>query len=35
MGCAGYIARMGERRNAFRVLVENPERKRPLGLLVI
>jgi hypothetical protein len=34
MGCAGYVARMGDRRNAFRVLVGNPEGKRPLGLLV-
>jgi hypothetical protein len=22
---------MGEKRNAYRILVENPERKRPLG----
>jgi hypothetical protein len=34
MGCAGYVARMGERRNMFRVLVGNPEGKRQLGLLV-
>jgi hypothetical protein len=32
VGCAGYVARMGERRNIFRVLVGNPEGKRPLGL---
>jgi len=34
MGCAGYVARMGERRNAFKVLLGNPEGKRPFGLLV-
>jgi hypothetical protein len=34
MGCAGYVARMGERRNAYRVLVGNREGKRPLGLSV-
>jgi hypothetical protein len=27
---AGYVARMGEKKNAYRVLVGNPERKRPL-----
>jgi hypothetical protein len=25
------IARMGEKRNAYRILVGNPEGKRPLG----
>jgi hypothetical protein len=25
------LARMGERRNAYRILVENPEGNRPLG----
>jgi hypothetical protein len=29
--CAGHVARMGERRGAFRVLVEKPEGMRPLG----
>jgi hypothetical protein len=28
---AGHVARMGERRNAYRILVGNPEGKRPLG----
>jgi hypothetical protein len=28
---AGHVARMGERRGAYRVLVEKPERRRPLG----
>jgi len=28
---AGHVARMGERRGVFRVLVEKPEGKRPLG----
>jgi len=27
----GHVARMGERRGAFRVLVGKPEEKRPLG----
>jgi hypothetical protein len=31
MRWAGYVARMGEKRNAYRMLVENPEVKRPLG----
>ena len=26
-----HVARMGERRDAYRVLVERPERERPLG----
>ncbi|KAJ4452333.1 hypothetical protein ANN_03858 [Periplaneta americana] len=30
---AGHVARMGESRNAYRVLVGRPERKRPLGRL--
>jgi hypothetical protein len=29
-GCAGYVARMGERRNAYRVLVGNRDGRRPL-----
>ncbi|KAJ4427846.1 hypothetical protein ANN_25625 [Periplaneta americana] len=28
---AGHVARMGESRNAYRVLIERPEGKRPLG----
>jgi hypothetical protein len=28
---AGHVARMGEKRNAFRILVGKPESKRPLG----
>jgi len=31
MRWAVYIARMGERRGAYRVLVGKPEGKRPLG----
>jgi hypothetical protein len=31
MRWAGHVARMGEERNACRLLVEKPERKRPLG----
>jgi hypothetical protein len=30
MRWAGHVARMGEKRNAYRVLVGKPERKRPL-----
>jgi hypothetical protein len=29
----GHIARMGEKRNAYRILVRKPEGKRPLGRL--
>jgi hypothetical protein len=28
---AGHVARMGEKRNAYRILVGKPDRKRPLG----
>jgi hypothetical protein len=28
---AGHVARMGEKRNAYRILVGNPEGKRPQG----
>jgi hypothetical protein len=28
---AGHVARMGEKRNAYRILVGMPEGKRPLG----
>jgi hypothetical protein len=31
MGWAGHVARMGEGRGAYRVLVWRPEGKRPLG----
>ena len=31
MSWAGHVARMGERRNACRVLVEKPQGKRSLG----
>jgi hypothetical protein len=31
MRWAGHVARIGEKRNACRILVENPEEKRPLG----
>jgi hypothetical protein len=31
MRWAGHVARMGERRNAYRILVGNPVGKRPLG----
>ena len=29
---AGHVARMGEKRGVYRVLVEKPEGKRPLGI---
>jgi hypothetical protein len=31
MRWAGHIARIGEKRNTYRLLVGNPEGKRPLG----
>jgi hypothetical protein len=31
MRWAGHVARMGEERNVYRLLVGNPEGKRPLG----
>jgi hypothetical protein len=31
MRWAGHAARMGERRNAYRILVGKPDGKRPLG----
>ena len=31
MGWAGHVARMGEERGVYRVLVEKPEGKRQLG----
>jgi hypothetical protein len=32
MRWAGHVARMGETRNAYRILVGKPEGKRPLGI---
>ena len=31
MSWAGHVARMGERRDVYRVLVGKPEGKRPVG----
>jgi hypothetical protein len=31
MRWAGHVARMGEQRNEYRILVGKPEGKRPLG----
>jgi hypothetical protein len=31
MRCAGQVAQMEEKRNAYRILVGNPEGRRPLG----
>jgi hypothetical protein len=31
MGWAGYVARMGEKSSIYRVLLDTPEGKRPLG----
>jgi hypothetical protein len=31
MRLAGHVARMGEKRNAYRLLVGKPEGRRPLG----
>jgi hypothetical protein len=31
MRWTGHVARMGEKRNAYRILVGNPEGKRALG----
>jgi hypothetical protein len=31
MRWAGHVARMGEKRNSYRLLVGKPERRRPLG----
>jgi hypothetical protein len=31
MSWAGHVARMGEKRNTYRLLVGKPERRRPLG----
>jgi hypothetical protein len=32
MRWAGHVARIGEKRNAYRLLVGKPEGKRPLGI---
>jgi hypothetical protein len=31
MRWAGHVARMGDKRNAYRILVGKPEGKRPIG----
>jgi hypothetical protein len=31
MRLAGHVVRVGEKRNAYRILVGKPDRKRPLG----
>ena len=31
MGWVGHVAHMGEKRAAYKILVEKPEGKRPLG----
>jgi hypothetical protein len=31
MRWAGHVARMGEKRNAYKIVVGKPEGKRPLG----
>jgi hypothetical protein len=31
MICAGHVARTGERRGVYRIMMGKPERKRPLG----
>jgi hypothetical protein len=31
MSWAGHVARIGEQRNAYRLLVEKPEGRKPLG----
>jgi hypothetical protein len=31
MKWAGHVARMGDNKNAYRILVGKPEEKRPLG----
>jgi hypothetical protein len=35
MRWAGHVARMGEERGAYRILVGRPEGRRPLGRLMI
>jgi hypothetical protein len=31
MRWAGHVAYMGEKKNAYKILIGKPERKRPLG----
>jgi hypothetical protein len=31
MRCVGHVARIGEKRNAYRILVGKPEGKKPVG----
>jgi hypothetical protein len=31
MRCAGHVARMGEKQDAYRILVGNPKGNRPVG----
>jgi hypothetical protein len=31
MRCAGHVVPMGDKRNAYRILVGNPQGKSPLG----
>jgi hypothetical protein len=35
MGWAGHVARMGEMRNTYKILVGTPEKKRPLEDLLV
>jgi hypothetical protein len=35
MRLTGYVARMGEKRNVYSVLVEKPKGNRPLGERII
>jgi hypothetical protein len=35
MRWAGHAARMGQKRNAYRILVGKPEGKSPLGISII
>jgi hypothetical protein len=35
MRWAGHVARMGKKRNAYRIFVGKPEGKKPLGRLFV
>jgi hypothetical protein len=35
MRWAGHVARMGEKRNAYRILVGKPEGTRPIGIPIL